>query len=47
MIDITPLSLLAENEPLLVARDGLHYSREMYRRWVALMFPAVRTSLGP
>ncbi len=46
MVDITPLSLLVENEPQLLARDGLHYSQEMYRRWVALMLPAVRTSLG-
>ncbi len=46
MVDITPLSLLVENEPQLLARDGLHYSQEMYRRWVALMLPAVLTSLG-
>jgi acyl-CoA thioesterase-1 len=45
MIDITALSRLAATEPQLVARDGLHYSREMYRRWVALMLPSVRSCL--
>lgn len=46
MIDITAVSRLAAAEPELVARDGLHYSREMYRRWVALMMPSVRSCLG-
>lgn len=46
MLDITPLSLEAGTEASLVARDGLHYSREMYRRWVALMFPDVCNCLG-
>jgi len=46
MIDVTTLSRLAGTDPQLVARDGLHYSREMYRQWVALMLPAVRVCLG-
>ena len=45
LLDITTLSRLAEDEPDLVARDGLHYSQEMYARWVTLMLPAVRTCL--
>ena len=40
-IDITPLSREAENDPTLVARDGLHYSGTMYARWVSLVLPAV------
>jgi lysophospholipase L1-like esterase len=46
MLDITPLSMLAGVEPGLVSRDGLHYSREMYRRWVALMLPAVKRAFN-
>jgi len=45
-MDITPLSRTAGFDPTLVARDGLHFSGEMYRRWVALMLPAVCRSLG-
>ncbi len=45
LLDITTLSLLAAEEPALVSRDGLHYSREMYRRWVELMLPSVRACL--
>ena len=47
MIDITDLALLAADDPSLLARDGLHYSREMYRRWVSRMLPAARTRLLP
>ncbi len=46
MLDITTVSLAAADDPRLVARDGLHYSREMYRRWVSLMLPEVRHGLG-
>ena len=46
MLDVTTLSRLADVEPQLVARDGLHYSREMYARWVSLMLPEVRNVLG-
>lgn len=46
MLDIHPLSLLVVDEPQLVAKDGLHYSGEMYARWVSLMLPSVRSALG-
>jgi acyl-CoA thioesterase-1 len=45
-LDITTVSLAAGEDPDLVARDGLHFSREMYRRWVELMLPEVRGRLG-
>lgn len=45
LIDITPLSRQAGNDPSLVARDGLHYTAEMYRRWVGLILPAARDRL--
>lgn len=35
-IDITPISREAENDPGLVAPDGLHPSGKMYARWAAL-----------
>lgn len=41
LLDITTLSLQAAHDPTLVARDGLHFSREMYRLWVAMMLPSV------
>lgn len=44
-IDVTSISRTVADEEGLVARDGLHYSPEMYRRWVSLMLPAVRESL--
>lgn len=45
MLDITTVSRLADDLPQLVAKDGLHYSAEMYARWVTLMLPAVRSGL--
>ncbi|MDP3910456.1 MAG: SGNH/GDSL hydrolase family protein [Gemmatimonadales bacterium] len=33
--DITPLSRLAADDPMLVARDGLHFTGKMYALWVA------------
>lgn len=39
--DITPISRLGLQQPELVASDGLHPSREQYRRWVELMLPGV------
>ena len=45
-LDVTTLSREAADDPGLVARDGLHFSPEMYRRWVSLMLPAVREALG-
>lgn len=46
MLDITTLSRLADDEPQLVAKDGLHYSREMYARWVTLLVAQVRNGLN-
>jgi lysophospholipase L1-like esterase len=45
VLDITTVSLLAGTDASLLARDGLHFSREMYRRWVSLMLPDVRDRL--
>jgi lysophospholipase L1-like esterase len=33
-VDITPISREAVSQPALIAEDGLHPSRGMYRRWV-------------
>ena len=46
LLDITTVSLLAADDPSLVARDELHFSREMYRLWVGLMLPEVRHCLA-
>jgi len=45
-VDITPISREALREPELVARDGLHPSGEMYRRWVELVLPLAERALG-
>ncbi len=45
MLDVTTLSRQVDDEPQLVAKDGLHYSREMYARWVSLMLANVRNGL--
>lgn len=44
-VDVTPLSREARGDPALVARDDLHFSGEMYRRWVSLMVPTMHVSL--
>lgn len=46
LVDVTPLTLEAANDPSLLAADELHYSAEMYRRWVALIAPEVEAALG-
>ncbi len=46
VVDVAALADAAADEPVLVARDGLHYSIEMYRRWVVEMLPAVCEALG-
>ncbi len=46
MLDVTALSRQCGDEPGLVARDGLHFSGEMYCRWVEMMLPHVRHALG-
>ena len=45
VIDITTSCDAVMDEGGLVARDGLHYSREMYRRWVVLMGPEIERCL--
>ena len=40
--NITPISLKAETNQALVAKDGLHPSGEMYQRWVEEIFPKVK-----
>ena len=45
-VDVTDLSREAEDNPALIARDGLHFSGEMYRLWVGRMLPDIRAALG-
>ncbi|XOV95211.1 MAG: SGNH/GDSL hydrolase family protein [Bacteroidota bacterium] len=40
-IDITDISRKADEDPSLVAEDGLHPSAEMYREWVEKAFPVI------
>ena len=44
--DIFEISEQASVEPALVASDGLHPSREQYRRWVDAIAPVVQQLLG-
>ena len=41
-VDVTGVSRLAENQPNLIAFDGLHPSGDMYNLWVDLIFPAAQ-----
>jgi lysophospholipase L1-like esterase len=41
-VDVTPVSRRAEQEPALIADDGLHPSGKMYAEWVKLVFPAAK-----
>lgn len=45
-VDVAALCAAARSEPGLVARDGLHFTGEMYRRWVVEMLPRVGEALG-
>jgi acyl-CoA thioesterase I len=45
-VDIHDISLEAEGDRSLVARDGLHPSGAQYARWVERIFPAVAELLG-
>lgn len=45
-LNVTPISRLAHAEPGLIAADGLHPSREMYRRWAEAALPDARRALG-
>jgi len=40
-IDVTGVSRLAENDPTLIAGDGLHPSGKMYTEWVRLALPEI------
>ncbi len=40
-VDITPISQQAPADPTLIAPDGLHPSRKMYKLWVEKAFPTV------
>jgi acyl-CoA thioesterase I len=44
-IDITGFSLLALEDPRLVASDGLHFSGKMYALWVEVLRPLVADML--
>ncbi|MEP0367568.1 MAG: SGNH/GDSL hydrolase family protein [Cyclobacteriaceae bacterium] len=44
--DITPISRSAENNPDMIATDGLHPSGLMYSEWVKLIFPWVHDLLN-
>jgi lysophospholipase L1-like esterase len=41
VIDIFDLSREAQDDPTMIARDGLHYSGAMYAKWVAVIRPVV------
>ncbi|MFZ5430808.1 MAG: SGNH/GDSL hydrolase family protein [Bacteroidota bacterium] len=45
-VDITPISRRGQEEPRLVAADGLHPSGEMYKEWVGLLLPEAKKILG-
>lgn len=45
-VDITPGSRRAANEPALVAEDGLHPSGKMYKEWVDVAYPMVKSMLN-
>jgi len=44
-VDITPDSRRAAIEPSLVAEDGLHPSGKMYKKWVDMAYPVVKSML--
>lgn len=38
-VNITPISRQAQNDPALIAGDGLHPSGKMYAQWVEVILP--------
>lgn len=44
-VDITPGSRRATTDPSLVAEDGLHPSAKMYKEWVDVAYPTVKSML--
>ena len=45
-VDIITTTRAAANDPESFARDGLHYSAQMYARWAELAIPAASQALG-
>jgi lysophospholipase L1-like esterase len=45
-INVTAISRQAARDPFLLARDGLHPSRNMYTRWAVAVLPIARQALG-
>ena len=44
-VDITLTSRLAQTDPAMLARDGLHPSGKMYEEWTTLILPVARAIL--
>jgi len=44
-LDVTTISRMGLDRPVLVASDGLHPSVQQYKEWVTALLPAVRASL--
>lgn len=44
-IDITPISRQVADDPLLLARDNLHYSGKMHQRWVDAVIPLIKSRI--
>ncbi|MBL7803887.1 MAG: SGNH/GDSL hydrolase family protein [Saprospiraceae bacterium] len=44
-LDVTAISRMGLDRPVLVASDGLHPSAQQYKEWVTALLPAVRASL--
>ena len=45
-VDITQISRRSDEEPALIAEDGLHPSAEMYGLWVELLLPEAAAALA-
>lgn len=44
-VDVTSVSRTAQDDPGLIASDGLHFSGAMYRQWARLALPVVSNLL--
>jgi hypothetical protein len=45
-VDVTPVSLLAFNDPTLLVSDNLHPSGKMYAKWADLVLPEAQAALA-
>jgi lysophospholipase L1-like esterase len=45
-VDVTFVSRTAQDDPRLIASDGLHFSGAMYRQWARLALPVVTALLA-